>query len=163
MRPKPEARSPKPGNAYVTALALLARRELSERQLRERLARRGFDEGDIDAAVARLKADGSLDDARVAAAIARSQTGLKRRGRVRVRQAIASAGIDGETARHAMDAVFADVDDEALIQGALARRLKDDRPIADDREFQRLYRYLVGQGFESDRVLKLLSARRGRR
>jgi hypothetical protein len=32
--------------------------------------------------------------------------------------------------------------------------------IADDREFNRLYRYLIGQGFEPDRVLALLRKRK---
>ena len=34
--------------------------------------------------------------------------------------------------------------------------------IADDREFQRLYRFLPSQGFESDRILVLLRTRRKR-
>ena len=41
----------------------------------------------------------------------------------------------------------------------LAKRLREGKTIADDREFNRLYRYLVGQGFESDRVVTLLKSR----
>lgn len=172
FRPKPSARSPKSdrrepsatrANAYVTALTLLARRELSERQVRQRLARRRFESDEIDAAVARLKEERALDDARVAGAIARTQTALKYRGRMRVRQAIEQAGIARDVAQQALERTFADIDDEALLESALGRRLKDGRAIADDREFQRLYRYLVGQGFESDRVLRALSSRRTRR
>jgi hypothetical protein len=37
-------------------------------------------------------------------------------------------------------------------------------PIADDREIPApVYRYLAAQGFESDRILKVLNARRSRR
>ena len=32
----------------------------------------------------------------------------------------------------------------------------------DDRELQRLFRYLVGQGFESDRIMRTLTSRRRR-
>jgi regulatory protein len=159
---KPPA-SPPTASAYVTALSILARRELSERQMRERLARRGFGVDDVHAAIDRLKSERALDDARVAGAIARTQTAIKRRGRIRVRQAIEQAGISRDIAQQALDETFADVDDDALLETALGRRLKEDRLIANDREFQRLYRYLVGQGFESDRVLRALSARRGRR
>ncbi len=161
--PKPEAKdstAASPRSAYVEGLTLLARREFSESQIRARLARKGYEADDIEAAVARLKDERSIDDARVAGAIARTQTSLRRRGPLRVRREIEKAGIAGTTAREAMDAILADVDPEALIQAALARRLRGDRPIADDREFQRLYRYLVSQGFESDRVLKALAARR---
>ena len=64
------------------------------------------------------------------------------------------AGIAPAVARQALDAVFEELDDDALLQSALGRRLRGDRLIADDREFQRLYRYLAAQGFESDRILK---------
>ena len=50
----------------------------------------------------------------------------------------------------------ADLDDDELLEAALAKRLRGGAAIADEREFNRLYRYLVGQGFEPDRVLALL-------
>jgi regulatory protein len=149
-------------SAYLSALRLLARRALSESEVRERLARNGHGADESDAAVERLKAERAIDDARVAAAIARTETGIKRRGRLRVRQRIQSAGISPEIAKQALDSVFEEVDDEALLRSALGRRLRGDRPIADDREFQRLYRYLSAQGFESDRILRALRARRER-
>ena len=59
-----------------------------------------------------------------------------------------------------MDEVFGALDDDALIGAALARRLRGRETIKDDAEFARLYRYLVGQGFEPDQVMKTLVARR---
>jgi regulatory protein len=139
---------------------MLARREVSEAQVRQRLARRGFDPAVVDAAVARLKEERAIDDERVAETIARTQAALKRRGKLRVRQQIESAGISATTARRASDAVFDTLNPEELIAAALARRLRAGRTIADDREFARLYRYLLAQGFDGDQVMKLLAARR---
>jgi SOS response regulatory protein OraA/RecX len=82
---------------------------------------------------------------------------------MRVRMQIERAGISKSTAKHAIDEVFATVDDEALLEASLAKRLRGRETIADDREFQRLYRYLIGQGFESDRVLKALNVRKPKR
>ena len=147
-------------SAYLDGLKMLARRELSESQVRQRLARKEHDTEAIDEAVARLKAERAIDDARTAAAIARTETSVKRHGRLRVTQAIAKAGIGRSTARRALDEVFETIDDGALIEAALAKRLRGREKIADDKEFARLYRYLVGQGFESDRVMKTLEARR---
>ena len=141
---------------------MLARRELSEAQIRQRLARRGHDEDAIDDAVARLKTEHAIDDARVAEAIARTETAVKRRGKLRVTRQIESAGIARETARHAVDQVFTDVDADALLGAALAKRLRAEMSIRDDKEFQRLYRYLIGQGFEPDQVMIALEARRRR-
>jgi SOS response regulatory protein OraA/RecX len=110
--------------------------------------------------VARLKDERAIDDRRVAEAIAHSETALKRRGRLRVRRQIEQAGIAASTARAVADATFAEIDPDALIEGALQKRLRGRTRIADDREFHRLYRYLVAQGFESDQVLRTLNARR---
>ena len=142
---------------------MLGRRELSESQVRQRLVRKGHTDDEIDAAVTRLKDERAIDDTRVAEAIARTETAVKRRGKLRVRRQIEQAGIAPAVAKQALDSVFEDVDDEALLDAALGRRLRGDKLIADDREFQRLYRYLAAQGFESDRILKALNARRSRR
>ena len=145
--------------AYLTALQQLARRELSEAQLRQRLSRRGFTPDDIDSAIDRLRQDGSLDDARVAAAIARSQLSIKKRGARRVRREIEAAGITSALAERAVAEVYAEVDADALMAAAIDRRLGA-RRLDDDREMARLYRYLVGQGFDADKAMTALRARR---
>lgn len=145
---------------YIDGLKMLARRELSELQVRQRLARNGHDPAAVDAAVARLRAERAIDDARVAEAIARTETSVRRRGKLRVRMQIERAGIAKATAIQAIDNVFDAIDDAALLDSALRKRLRGRETIADDREFQRLYRYLVGQGFESDRVLTALRGRK---
>jgi regulatory protein len=149
-------------SAYLDGLKLLARRELSEQQVRQRLARKGHSSDAIDAAVVRLREERAIDDARVAEAIARTATAVRRRGKLRVRMEIERAGIAKATAKQAVDAVFDTIDDDALLEASLAKRLRGREAIADDREFQRLYRYLVGQGFEPERVLSALRARRQR-
>jgi len=148
------------GRAYLTGLQLLARRELSEAQLRQRLARRGYGPDEVDVAIGHLLAERALDDRRVAAAIAATETRVRGRGRLRVKRQIEAAGIDTSLAEHAVEQVFGEIDSEALLTAALDRRLRGRDGIADDREFQRLYRYLVTQGFESDRVVALLRSRR---
>jgi len=146
--------------AYVDGLKMLARRELSEKQVRERLARKGHEREAIDNAIARLHEERALDDTRVAGAIARTETSIRRRGKLRVQMQIQRAGIDKSVAKRAMDEVFGAIDDDALIEASLKKRLRGRDTIADDREFQRLYRYLAGQGFESDRIMKVLNSRR---
>ena len=149
-------------SAYIDGLKMLGRRELSEKQVRERLARKAYGPDEIDEAVARLREERAINDQRVAEAIARTETGIRKRGKVRVRLQLERAGISRETAKQALDSVFDGIDDEALIEASLRKRLRGRETIADDREFQRLFRYLVGQGFESDRVMRALRARRGR-
>lgn len=161
MPPAPRSASPDPGRgAYVSALRLLARRELSEAQVRARLGQRGFDADSIEAAVGRLRAERALDDRRVALAGARTASQIKRRGRARVLRDIEALGIAREVARQAVDEVFGALNEDALLEAALSRRLPGGRSrIASPAEFGRLYRYLLGQGFDPSKIVALLRAR----
>ena len=138
---------------------MLGRRELSEAQVRQRLARRGYEPDSVDAAVARLREERAIDDARVAEAIVRTQSSIRGRGRLRVLRAVESAGIAAAIARRAVDDVFEGLDPDALLEASLAKRLDEREPITDDAEFRRLYRYLIGQGFDADRIIAALKAR----
>jgi regulatory protein len=144
-------------DAYTVALTLLSARELSESQLRARLKRRKLDDDDIEAAVSRLKGDRTLNDRRVAVAIARMESSIKHRGRARVIQKIRQAGIDGDTADDAVREVFQDVDESELLDQAFERKLrgKSVREL-DEKGRARIVRAMVGQGFAFDAVMKRL-------
>ncbi len=147
-------------SAYIDGLKMLGRRELSEQQVRQRLARKEYEQDEIDDAIARLREERAINDVRVAEAIVRTETGIRKRGKIRVRIQLERAGIAKDTAKQAIDDVFGAIDDDALIEASLRKRLRGRNTIADDREFQRLFRYLLGQGFESDRVMKTLRTKR---
>ena len=144
-------------DAFTVALTLLSARELSETQLRARLTRRKLDPDDIDTAIARLKQDGTLDDRRVARALARMESSIKHRGRTRVIQKVRQAGIDADVADEAVSEVFEDVDEHALLERALERRLRGKAPRdLDDRNRARIVRGLMAQGFRLEAILKKL-------
>jgi regulatory protein len=144
-------------SAYTIALTLLSARELSESQLRARLKRRKLDDEDIEAAVSRLKADRTLNDRRVAAAIARMESSIKHRGRARVIQKIRQAGIDPDTADDAVREVFEEVDESELLDHAFERKMRGKAvKDLDEKGRARIVRALVGQGFSFDAVLKRL-------
>src|SRR3954471_21756892 len=150
-------------SAYIDGLKMLGRRELSEKQIRQRLARKEYEPDEIDEAVARLREERAINDQRVAEAIARMETGIRKRGKVRVRMQIERAGIAKETAKGALDEVLGSIAAEALLDASLQKRLRARETIADEREYARLFRYLLGQGFESDRVSKALRPYRMKR
>ena len=136
---------------------MLSARELSEAQLRTRLKRRELDAAEIDAAISRLKADRTLNDRRVALAIARMESAIKHRGRSRVLQKIRQAGIDDDTAQQAVQAVFEDVDEDAMLDKAFERRLRGKAPKdLDDKGRAKVIRGLVAQGFRFEAILKRL-------
>jgi regulatory protein len=144
-------------DAFTTALTLLSRRELSTKQLRDRLVRRKFDVSEIDDVVSRLTRDGTLDDRRVALASARTGATLKRHGRRRVLQRVQQLGIDPDVARRAVDEVFGDVDEQLLLDAAIERRVRGVDVRSLDRHAKaRLVRHLVARGFDPSQVLARL-------
>jgi len=144
-------------DAYTAALTLLGVRELSEAQLRARLTRRQLDPGDIDAALDRLKADGTLSDRRVALALARMESAIRHRGRARVVQKIRQAGIAADLADAAVREVFEEVDEHDLLRRALERRLKGRAAgDLDERARAKVVRGLAAQGFSLALILKEL-------
>ena len=130
---------------YQAGLAMLSRRELSTAQVRERLARKGFDPDAVEGALARLREVRALDDARTAQALAH-RSHVRMHGRLRAVRELEGRGIDRGLAVRAVDAAYREVDEGELIARALARRLRG--PIETPAALRRLYHYLVRQGFD---------------
>ena len=130
---------------------MLARRELSVTQLRERLREREHSTDDIEDAITRLTTSGQLDDGRVARAYARTAANVKGRGRLRVQQELHAIGISREIAAEALAETFGDIDERSLIDKAIQKKLRASGTVArrdlSRQERARLYQYLMRQGF----------------
>jgi regulatory protein len=143
-------------SAWLTGVQMLARRELSVVQVRDRLSQRGYDEAAIDIAISRLQASGALDDGRVARASARTRAHVKRQGRERVLREIVALGIARDVAERAVAEEFGSVDERALLEQALARRLRGDMSLSDPAARRRVFQALVRQGFSAHAVAQVL-------
>ncbi|MCH7747388.1 MAG: RecX family transcriptional regulator [Acidobacteria bacterium] len=148
---------PRSPSTYQIALGLLARRELSTSQLRHRLTRRDLPRSEIEAAITRLARERAVDDTRMALSYARRAAEVKLRGQSRTRRDIEALGIDAATAGRAVAAVFDEVDEESVLERAIAKRL--DGAIRDRTQFRRLSQALLRQGFPPDRVAAALVVR----
>ena len=146
--------------AYVDALHLLGRRELSAQQLRERLLDREHDREDVDRAVDLLIENKALDDARVAAAYVRTALKIKGRGRLRIQRELQMMGIDKEVAGQALADAFGDVDERSLIAAALQKKLRGKQKIATPAEYARVFQFLMRQGFSPATVTAVLRRHR---
>ena len=143
-------------SAYIDALNLLGRRELSVAQMRGRLADREYGPEEIDDAVQRLLETGALDDRRVAGAYARTASKVKGRGRLRVTRELQAMGIAREVIADAVAEVFGELDERALIQRAIDKKLRGGRKPSTRQERARLYQFLMRQGFTPAAVVAAL-------
>ena len=144
-------------HSYTTGLSLLARRELTSTQLRDRLARKGFTPEAVSDTIQRLTDEGALDDRRTAGIHARQAALIKHRGPRRAILDIVALGIAQDIAREIVSQTYAEVDTQLVIQRALDRRLTG--RIQDRAQFQKLYQYLVRQGFDGHLAYSVLKKR----
>jgi len=139
---------------------MLGRRELSEKQLRDRLLERDHSPENVERAVQLLLENRALDDARVAAAYVRTAIKIKGRGRLRIQRELREMGIPGDVAAQALAEAFGETDERALITRALQKKLRGKPKIKDAAEYARVYQFLMRQGFSPAAVSAALKAHR---
>jgi regulatory protein len=147
-------------SAYLDALHLLARRELTMKQVRERLADRDHGREEIDRAIEHLLESRVLDDARVAAAYVRTALKVKGRGRLRIQRELQEMGVERDVASDALAEAFGDVDERALIAAAIKKKLRGKPKISTRSDYARVYQFLMRQGFSPAGVNAALRAYR---
>jgi regulatory protein len=132
--------------AYDAALRLLAYRPRSEREMRQRLARRGIEAPLIDETLARLRRHGYLNDEAFARLWTESRQAASPRSRRLIRSELLAKGVRSETAT----AAVSDVEDEDAAYRAASRRLRA-FPLDDFEAFKRrLGGFLLRRGFSFD-------------
>jgi regulatory protein len=148
-------------SAYLDALHLLARRELSVAECRARLTAKEHPQDEVDKAIEHLLETGALDDNRVARAYVRTALAVKGRGRLRIQRELMEKGIPRPIAVDALAEAVGSTDERAMVAKAIQKRLRGRTAVKDRAESARLYQYLVRQGFTPSAVLAALRKVRG--
>lgn len=134
------------------AMDLLARRDHSLRELRQKLRRRFGDTPLVEEALSRLAEENLQSDARYAGSFVR-QRAARGYGPVRIQQEMREKGLDKPAIAEAM--ARAQVDWRALAV-EVSRKKFGATPPADARERARRSRFLYYRGFAADDVRDLL-------
>jgi regulatory protein len=144
--------------AYGRALARLARRDHAEAELRGALRRAGHREGEVEEAVARLKSQRALDDARFASAYARSRLADRGLGRNRIRAELQRRGVKRAVVEKGLKEALHEVSESSALD-ALARRFWQRRQGEEpSRRLQKLWAFLLRRGYPADLVHARLTA-----
>lgn len=132
-----------PAAAFRKIERLCLVREQASEQLRQRLARDGFEPDAVETAVARALACGLVDDSRFADVLVRSRL-AQGRGRRGIAAELEALGIDAD----GVEALAAgDGDDAGEVDRALA--LLDRKPPRAKNRRDAAYRRLAGKGFSA--------------
>ncbi len=132
----------------AAALRLLARREHTQRELQEKLTRRGHDLEEVEAALAALAEEGVLDEARFAEAFVHSRT-QRGQGPVRIAQEMHQRGVPRTLADEALAAADVDWRDQAR---AVRRQRYGEAVPADRHEAARQMQFLQRRGFTAEQA-----------
>jgi regulatory protein len=137
-------------STYDDAVELLARRPLSELELRGRLDGRGHDPDDVARVLGRLRAASYLDDERLALDLIlfRSRKG---HGPERTSEEIRRRGVGEEAIRRAWEAAARDhdIDPREMLRLRVRRHLQNEARPLDQRQLRRVYNALLRAGFEA--------------
>lgn len=150
-----------PGKRVMkAALNILAARSCSEGQLRERLTAKDWvvEANLVEECIARLKELGLINDALFARSYANYRVNSKPLGRARLARELALKKVPRDRANEALDMVFAEAPEDALIDRAIARRLRTHGRPADRAAAKRMFDHLARLGFEYDLIVKKLSS-----
>jgi regulatory protein len=137
---------------YAAALRALMRRAYSVHEMKRALERRAEESSMVRGVVARLKREQLLDDARYARQFARVHVEGRRQGRFRITRELRARGLPDRHIEAALDEVFAETDERAMVRKRIERKLKVLRGPLDERRLASLYRTLLRAGFPTDMI-----------
>jgi regulatory protein len=145
---------------YASAVRALMRRAHSVFEMRKYLEERAEDKAEVKTVLARLRENRYLDDARYALEFARNRAKHRRRGRFRIARELRTRGVPDAHIESALDAVFAETDEAALVRTRINRKLAQIRGAMDERKTASLYRGLLRAGFSGEVIRNELKAAR---
>lgn len=141
------------------ALSTLSRRSLSTTELRQRLARRAANSGDIPGILDRLRNARYLDDSRFAESFAQSRLDSQGYGRQRVVRDLQARRVAAPLAEQVVNTIYSGADEAVLIEEYLARKFRN-RPLPallrDPLQLASAYRKLRYAGFSSAQCIRAL-------
>jgi len=152
----PESNKPR-RSTYERALDMLESRARAVDELRRLLVRKGEPADEVDAAIARLRAAGILDDANFARQLARSKAlgaGLSRR---RIQLELTRRGVARDISEQAIEDVFAEerVDEHEAIERVARKKLRTLAKLDAPSQRRRLYGYLARRGYDADDISRI--------
>ena len=134
------------------------RRSYSVHEMREYLARRAENEEHVGGVLKKLKEFQYLDDARYARDYARIHALHRHQGKFRIARELRGRGVPDKHIEAALEVVFAETDEAALVRARVERRLRQIKAPLDEKKRASLYRNLLRAGFSSDVIRTELRA-----
>ncbi|MDQ5984593.1 MAG: Regulatory protein RecX [Syntrophus sp. SKADARSKE-3] len=142
--------------AKQSLLRLLALRDRSEGELRQKLKGKGYDDGQIDTLLAEFKALGYINDASYTARQALYLAREKLYGNRRIETYLLNKGISRSDIRQALDKIRLEFPEPEAIRRLIGKKWKGQPVANDDKEMRRLAQHLIGKGYSPALIFETL-------
>lgn len=142
--------------ARQTALRFLSHRMRTGREVRDKLAARGFDGGTVSTVVDRLTEVGLIDDAEYAAAFLRTSLKLRPRSYRVLLSELMKKGVSRETAGAAIRESVELVPEVETARRVMAKAARTYGRLPDGERRRKLFSFLARRGFSPDTISELL-------
>jgi len=136
---------------------MLARRPLSEGEIRDRLLRRGFPDSDAGTVLARLRELRLVDDRALAASLARSYLESRRYGQVRIAWALRARLFLPDVIAEALRETSSPEEQMTAAVSALRKKFRGGVPPGRTGA-AKAYRFLSSRGFSPETCRKAIDA-----
>lgn len=134
-----------------------AKSELCEADVRRKLAEWKQCGDAADRIVEQLRAGGFIDDARFCRAFVEDKWRFNRWGKIKIRMALQQKNLRGPEVEEALEDVDSDEYREVLV-ALLQEKGRTLRDCSDYERYQKLIRFALGRGFETDIIKECLSS-----
>jgi regulatory protein len=153
IKPKPRLG---PDELWEFAVRSLARRAQSTGEIRRKLLAKAESAAGVDAAIARLREHGYLNDRRFAENFAGARLENQGVGRTRVLRELRERKLSAPVAERAVAQAYEGVDESELIAAYIRRRIRT--PIRGEKELASAYRKLIRAGFRPSNAIRALKS-----
>lgn len=140
-------------NAKDYAARLLSVCDRSEKEIREKILKKGYSSDECEDAVAFCREYGYIDDERYAEHFVHDAVNLKKLGRERIKLQLRQKGIQSDVIENALRCISGEQD---IIKDELDRRFKD-VDLSDKKAKNKVFGYFARRGFKASDILSAMN------
>lgn len=134
------------------AARLLSFCDRSEKEIREKILKKGYSEEECEDAVAFCREYGYVDDERFASHFVHDAINLKKLGKARIQMELKRKGIDDEI----ISAALSEIEDETLVlKGEMCRRFQN-ADFSDPKVKNKVFGYFARRGYKPRDILRAM-------
>jgi len=143
--------------AMEAAYRILSIRSRSEKELKEKLIRKGFEENVVNEVIHSLRDKGYLNDADFALNLAQYLSRTRNYGLIRIAEELRKKGIPSGIVRDTLIRLKGEIDEKEMVIHSLARKLRgNDYSGMDEKEKKNIVHYLYRKGFPLSTIYEVL-------